>query len=150
MTIRKENEVLRAAIKKHRAQRADDRCWLDDLELYRVLGDGIQDYDPSMPPREDFLANCARYYDRRCVRGNWPTYQQLQEALTEAREYIARHLKAEEDAMEVCAKLEAMRGLPESDEVYQQKVDEISGLMRERQAKTHSLLESIDGLLCLK
>jgi len=35
-----ENDRLRDAIKKHRDQRGDDRCWLDDRELYAVLGDG--------------------------------------------------------------------------------------------------------------
>lgn len=29
-----------AAIRKHRDQRGDDRCWLDDEELYRVLPEG--------------------------------------------------------------------------------------------------------------
>lgn len=145
--MKSEAKKLRTAIIKHRSQRADDRCWLDDLELYRVLGDSVQEYDPSMPPREEFLVNCVRYYDKRCVRGNWPTYQQLQEALSNARDYIAVHLQAEDSARETCAKLEAMRGLPESDEAYQQKVTEISSMMQERQTKTRRLLEKINELL---
>jgi hypothetical protein len=68
---------LRAAIVKHRSQRADDRCHQDDLELYAALGDGVQ-ADNTMPPREEFLANCARFYDRRCQGGDWPSYQQLE------------------------------------------------------------------------
>src|SRR5262245_17416301 len=68
---------LEAAIRKHREQRADDRCWLDDLDLYAVLRDGKR-ADNSMPPRGIFLANCANFYDRRCQKGDWPSYQELE------------------------------------------------------------------------
>jgi hypothetical protein len=33
--------VLEAAIRKHRDQRGDDRCWLDDEELYATLPEGF-------------------------------------------------------------------------------------------------------------
>lgn len=29
--------ILESAIRKHRDQRGDDRCWLDDEELYKTL-----------------------------------------------------------------------------------------------------------------
>lgn len=77
-------EKLSAAIRKHRDQRADDRCWLDDLELYAVLDDEVV-ADNTLPPRELFLANCARYYDRRCKAGDWPAYQQLEALLAAYR-----------------------------------------------------------------
>jgi hypothetical protein len=90
-----EFERLRAAIRKHRDQHGDDRCWLDDQELYKVLGDQNEP-DNSMPPKEQFLANCSRYYDRRCVEGEWPTYQELEQradradrALKQIREWMA-------------------------------------------------------------
>jgi hypothetical protein len=54
----KEIEKLRAAIRKHRDQRGDDRCWMDDEELYRVLPEGFT------PPARDTaveLANCERF-----------------------------------------------------------------------------------------
>lgn len=55
---------LETAIQKHRDQRGDDRCWLDDLELYAVLGDGAE-ADLTLPPREEFLGNCARFFECR-------------------------------------------------------------------------------------
>lgn len=54
---------LEAAIRKHRDQRGDDRCWLDDQELYTVLGDKPADF--TLPPREEFLGNCARFWECR-------------------------------------------------------------------------------------
>jgi len=42
-----ESEVLHAAIRKHRDYRGDDRCWMDDEELYAVLPEGYA------PPERD-------------------------------------------------------------------------------------------------
>jgi ribosomal protein S27AE len=87
LELQEEIDKLRAAIIKHRDQRGDDRCWLDDLDLYAVLDDGVQ-ADNSMPPREGFLANCARYYDNRCRAGNWTTYQELEQKIGELSELV--------------------------------------------------------------
>jgi hypothetical protein len=49
---------LEAAIRKHRDQRGDDRCWMDDEELYKVLPEGYN------PPERDSaveLANCQKF-----------------------------------------------------------------------------------------
>lgn len=55
--------ILETAIRKHRDQRGDDRCWLDDLELYAVLGD--EQPDLTLPLREEFLSNCSRFWECR-------------------------------------------------------------------------------------
>jgi hypothetical protein len=55
---------LRAAIREHRDQRGDDRCWMDDETLYAALPEGFT------PPTRDAgveLANCARFI---ACRGN--------------------------------------------------------------------------------
>lgn len=72
-------EALEQAIIKHRDQRGDDRCWLDDLELYALVGGAP---DNSLPPKEKFLANCARFYDNRCQNAGWRSYQEIESALT--------------------------------------------------------------------
>ena len=59
-----ELDRLRAAIRKHRDQRGDDRCWLDDRELYAVLGDA-NDGDQRLPPPEEMLECCKRYIAHR-------------------------------------------------------------------------------------
>jgi len=47
-----------AAIRKHRDQRGDDRCWMDDEELYKILPEGY------VPPQRDELVeigNCIKF-----------------------------------------------------------------------------------------
>lgn len=40
-------EQYEAAIRKHRDQKGDDRCWMDDEELYKILLEGY------VPPERD-------------------------------------------------------------------------------------------------
>lgn len=59
---REEADRLRAAIRRHRDQRGDDRCWLDDEELYRALPEG------HTPPARDCaveLALCEKFIASR-------------------------------------------------------------------------------------
>lgn len=60
----KEIERLRDAIRLHRDEKGHDRCWLDDERLYSVLPEG-EKADMILPCREEFLANCARYWADR-------------------------------------------------------------------------------------
>lgn len=50
--------VLENAIRKHRDQKGDDRCWMDDEELYRMLPEG---YEPGKRDTSVELANCQRF-----------------------------------------------------------------------------------------
>jgi hypothetical protein len=52
---------LEDGIRKHAAQREDDRCWLDDLELYKLVG--ITEHPGLKMPEEKFLGNCKRYWN---------------------------------------------------------------------------------------
>lgn len=54
---------LRHAIRKHRDQRLDDRCWMDDYELYEALPEGIDPsyVDLSLLPKEVMMRNCDRF-----------------------------------------------------------------------------------------
>ena len=63
-----EIELLRDAIRKHRDQRGDDRCWMDDEELYRVLPEG---YTPPARDSAVQLENCKRFI---ACRENPATY----------------------------------------------------------------------------
>ena len=53
-------KVLEDAIKEHAAQRLDDRCFLDDLKLYKLVG--IDEHPGLALPEEEFLGNCKRYW----------------------------------------------------------------------------------------
>jgi hypothetical protein len=56
--------VLRNAIRKHRDQKDDDNCWLDDFELYGLLPEQIK-CNPDLPNKELMMYNCSRYYECR-------------------------------------------------------------------------------------
>jgi hypothetical protein len=53
---------LEAAIRRHRDARGNDRCWQNDIELYKELGEALPD-GPELPPREEFLQNCVGFYE---------------------------------------------------------------------------------------
>ena len=64
------NEIrrLRAAIRKHRDQHLDDRCWMDDMDLYEVLPEGSSDpslIDLRVLPRDEMMKNCEHYVSCR-------------------------------------------------------------------------------------
>jgi hypothetical protein len=71
-----------AAIRKHRDQRGDDRCWMDDEELYKALPEGYT------PPERDTaveLRNCEIFL--ACRKNPATTYVSPQ------REIEALHAK---------------------------------------------------------
>lgn len=80
-------EKLKTAIKTHRDQKADDRCWMDDYALWATLPDTVP-FDITMPPKDKFLENCARYYETRCREGNWPSYKELEEKISRLRSVL--------------------------------------------------------------
>lgn len=57
-SLRDRIECLEDAIRKHRDQRGDDRCWQDDEELYKVLPEG---YTPPARDSTVELAMCQKY-----------------------------------------------------------------------------------------
>lgn len=89
-----ERDRLRSAIIEHRSQKADDRCIEDDDRLYEALGDGVK-CDRRVGCKEEMLANCKRFIERRCEGGGWPSYRELEKALASARTtlqwYAASH-----------------------------------------------------------
>ena len=60
--LAREYNKLLEAIRNHRDQRGDDRCWMDDEELYKVLPEGYN------PPKRDTtveLKLCEKYINCR-------------------------------------------------------------------------------------
>jgi hypothetical protein len=116
-----EIDRLRAAIRSHRDQRGDDRCWMDDCELYNSLGEPVPVEYSALPPKADFLASCERFYEQRqvpVVKGNAAlpscmTIRQLTDEVEELRrtnagrgELIAR---LQTDIHELLAKLRELQ-----------------------------------------
>ena len=59
-----ENQVnkLIGSIRKHRDQRGDDRCWMDDEELYKALPEG---YTPPVREVAVELGLCEKFIESR-------------------------------------------------------------------------------------
>ena len=97
-TLRLVAEVrgLRAAIRLHRDQRGDDRCWLDDEALYAILPEG------HVPPERDTqveLERCRQYIEcRRNPKTQYVSPQRRIEELEEEFFCIRSSAEATEDA----------------------------------------------------
>lgn len=75
---------LESAVAEHHAQKADDRCWMDDDKLYAAAG--LPPGDGRVGDKEAMLANCRRFIERRCEGGHWPTYKELEEEVERLRQ----------------------------------------------------------------
>ena len=62
--LREEVVKLRAAIRQHRDEKGNDRCWLDDSRLYQVLPEQ-EGPEWKLPCKEEFLKNCEMYWKGR-------------------------------------------------------------------------------------
>ena len=61
--LRQQLAALHAAIRKHRDQRGDDRCWMDDEQLYEALPEGYT------PPARDSAVELERC--RQFIASRW-------------------------------------------------------------------------------
>ena len=95
---------LEQAIINHRDQKGDDRCWLDDKELYSVLNEPIPDTAGILPSKEVFLGNCERYYqcrkkseiaDQSSLQGQLVMREELELMEMRIRDKIASLLRKE-------------------------------------------------------
>ncbi len=59
---------LRAAIREHMGKKGHELCWLNDVALWRTVSEASGYPHESLPVREEFLRQCAVYYESR-VRG---------------------------------------------------------------------------------
>jgi hypothetical protein len=61
-----EIERILDCIRKHRDQHGDDRCWMDDNELYEnTLPEGINGADLRLHAPCEMIINCAKYIAHR-------------------------------------------------------------------------------------
>ncbi|RDJ35527.1 MAG: hypothetical protein DWQ19_11975 [Crenarchaeota archaeon] len=91
-----EIEKLRNAIRKHRDQKGDDRCWLDDIELYNVLPEGVAEADLRLHEPLEMMANCLRYIScRHNPSSEYVSPQRTIEKLTRDIEELKQELDVE-------------------------------------------------------
>lgn len=89
LVLNSELETLRAGIREHRDARGDDRCWQDDVTLYRLLPEGFK------PPAVDSfveLERCKQYIACRMNPAtNYTSPQRRIDALVELVKAHACH-----------------------------------------------------------
>ena len=54
-------KILRKAIRYHRDQKGDDRCWLDDEHLWALLPEA-KSSPRSLPPFQEMMKRCAAFH----------------------------------------------------------------------------------------
>jgi len=69
--LAQETRRLRDGIREHRTQSGHAICWLNDVALWRLLEDDPTYPHDTLPVREEFLANCQRYYQSRLDGTLW-------------------------------------------------------------------------------
>lgn len=82
---------LRDGIIEHASQKADDLCIEDDEKLHALVG---MKRDTRVGDKEAMLRNCARFIEKRCTGGGWPTYAQLEFVLKATRLDVGRIIDA--------------------------------------------------------
>lgn len=86
---------LTAAIKHHRDQKEDDRCWMDDHQLYSVLGDGILG-DNRIGDPIAMLQSCCKFIQNRCQPGGtWVSRAELEKQNKELQDEVDRLRKTD-------------------------------------------------------
>lgn len=84
-----ERDRLLAAITVHHKQKADDRCWMDDRDLY--LAAGLPCHDASIGDPAAMAANCVRFINQRCESGGpWKSYAELESERDRLRDALER------------------------------------------------------------
>lgn len=85
--MRDERDKLLAAIKRHHDEKASDRCWRDDDELYGAAG--LSPADIRVGDKAAMMANCYRFIEGRCEEGGWKSYADLEAEIALANEGLA-------------------------------------------------------------
>ncbi len=67
------NEVyrLRQGIREHKSRTGHSLCWLNDVALWELVDEHTEYPHDTLPVREEFLANCQRYYQSRLEGTPW-------------------------------------------------------------------------------
>ena len=56
---------LRRGVQTHQKKSGHELCWLNDLELWKLIDSTVVYPHETLPVREEFLGQCRRFYDSR-------------------------------------------------------------------------------------
>jgi hypothetical protein len=93
--LRAENSRLMMAIRKHRDYRGDDKCYMDDRELYSILPEG---YTPPPFDAAVELENCKKYI--ACRQDPSTTYVSPQRRIEELEAEVEKLRKRVDELSE--------------------------------------------------
>ena len=71
--------LLRGAIRTHRDEKGHDRCWKDHEKLYAILPEPGPEGAGTLPPHDEFLTNCERYWQSEKAGEAWCSERQRAE-----------------------------------------------------------------------
>jgi hypothetical protein len=63
--LAREVRRLRLGIREHMSAKGHGLCWLNDLALWHLIEPQAVYPHDTLPVREEFLAQCARFYESR-------------------------------------------------------------------------------------
>lgn len=87
----KEHNDLVLSVKKHHDQKGDDRCWLDDVELYTAAG--LDDANSALPQLPEFIGNCVRFHQsRQNPDSRYVTVEEQLDKVTSKATYLMRQV----------------------------------------------------------
>ena len=64
-TLAAEVRRLREGIKSHRSASGHELCWLNDVELWKLVDDNPVYPHDTLPVQDEFLSQCRRYHESR-------------------------------------------------------------------------------------
>ena len=63
--VAREVARLRDGIKAHRSASGHELCWLNDIELWKLIENDPHYPHDTLPVRDEFLSQCRRYHESR-------------------------------------------------------------------------------------
>ena len=69
--LAREVKALRDGIRHHKAQTGHSMCWINDIELWKLVEEDPKYPHGTLPVREEFLANCRAFYESRLRNTPW-------------------------------------------------------------------------------
>ena len=69
--LAQEVKRLRDGIRVHQSQTGHSLCWLNDIELWKLLDANAGYPHETLPVREEFMENCKRFYASRLQGTPW-------------------------------------------------------------------------------
>ncbi len=69
--LAREVKTLRDGIRHHQAQTGHSLCWINDLELWKLIEDDPKYPHSTLPIRDEFLSNCQAFYESRLKNTPW-------------------------------------------------------------------------------